>query len=170
MNVMIDLEMWDNRPTGRISQVAACVFDETGFVQAEMCVNIDVKSYPEDKFTIDPETIQWMIEKRVPFYRENEIGFGVAVVRLQSFLLGSVGKKATYWGKGAGFDQRALEHIFKVSGFEPPWNFWQWMDVRTETRHLPKASAPNAHDAMADCKFQISRLLQVWNNKPAANP
>jgi hypothetical protein len=35
---------------------------------------------------------------------------------------------------------------------------------------LLRESAPNAHDAMADCKFQISRLLQVWNNKPAANP
>lgn len=162
-HVMIDLEMWDNRPTGRISQVAACVFDDTGFIEAEMCVNIDVKTYPEDKFTMDPETIQWMFAKGIPFVREKEMAYGAAFVRLDAFLRGSAGKTATYWGKGAGFDQRALEHVFRVCGLITPWNYWQWMDVRTETRHLPKASAPNAHDALADCKFQISRLLQMWN-------
>lgn len=164
-HVMVDLEMWDDRPTGRISQVAACVFDTTGFISAEICLNIDPASWPETAFTTSVDTLRWMVAKGVPFTRPQEMPYGVAMVHLAAFLRGSVPEQVIYWGKGAGFDQRALEHAFETCGLAAPWHYWQWLDVRTETRHLPKATAPNAHDALADCKFQISRVLEVWGNE-----
>jgi hypothetical protein len=161
-HIMVDLEIWDNRPTGRISQIAAAIFDESGHVSAEMSVNIDVNGYPEHRFTVNTWTVQWMAEKGLPFKRENEIHWLDGAARIQAWIAGLSSKETLFWGKGAGFDQRALEHLFLQAKLRLPWGFWQWMDARTEMRHLPKDAQPTAHDALADCLRQVERITQVW--------
>jgi len=72
---------------------------------------------------------------------------------------------AHIWSNGPSFDIAILEHAYNEAMVEPAWEYWKLMDCRTarylcnDKRGGWQARQRIAHNAISDCKQQISELL-----------
>ena len=75
-------------------------------------------------------------------------------------------RNTVYWSQG-NFDYPILEAALKFYDLEPPWKFWQCMDLRTlEYWYRKKHRKPEgAHDALVDAKCEAEFLQEVLDQR-----
>jgi DNA polymerase III epsilon subunit-like protein len=174
MEIMIDLETLDTRPTAAILSIGAVSFDPaTGEVGGTFYARID----PEDakKYgTTSPSTLRWWDEQTEAAREEAFSGkdsLKTALQNLTAFILHDLPK--TVWANDPDFDCAILSNAYReCKGCNPPWRFWHVASMRTMVklgRELyginPKADIPlegEAHNALADAQHQAKVVSAIY--------
>jgi inhibitor of KinA sporulation pathway (predicted exonuclease) len=169
MDVMIDLETFDNVSTTAIVQIGAAVFDRTnGKIIDEFKADVDPQSCIDIGLTLGIDTIMWWLKQsdearasitstpRGPI-REVLTNFNNFITKNEPDI-----RKVTVWCH-ATFDFPIMQNVYKAAGMEAPWRYSNARDLRTIT---DLSGAPiyairrkgTYHDALDDCRHQVKQF------------
>lgn len=78
-----------------------------------------------------------------------------------------------FWSKPSHFDYTLLDKYFRMYGYKNPFVYWKARDMRSYIlglvfpEELPdlKLKSEDAHNALADVKFQINELIKITREK-----
>lgn len=173
LHLMFDIETLSNQPNAVMFAIGAAEFDiTTGEIFNTFYELIDF-SYGDNEpaFNKNASTIAWWCsqneEATKELVRATTEGKGIwnVLYDLQHFVSNS--KATKYWAKGQ-FDFPILNYHYSFfSETLKPLNYRKLRDMRTtldEAEINPK-DYPNvgaAHNALDDCKFQITCLVDAW--------
>jgi oligoribonuclease (3'-5' exoribonuclease) len=169
MDLMLDLETFDNTSTTTIVQIGAVIFDrDTEDIIDEFKVNVDPQSCVALGFTIGVDTVMWWLkqaeEARASITSSSRVEVSEALKSLKAFVekYEPDTRKVNVWCH-ATFDFPIMQNYFKATKIEAPWRYTSAKDLRT----LADVSGANIyaiprkgtyHDAIDDCKHQIKQL------------
>jgi hypothetical protein len=169
---MVDLETLGNGPTSVIVQIGCVSFDrDTGEITDEFLVNVDPQSEIDAGFQVDGGTIQWwmgqaMIGKCT--WMGNSHSSKATLQALNLFINNRKTKKSIVWSHST-FDAPILSYHYNRYGMDIPIRYGFWLDLRTLSMlgrgvaSIPKeAKPPDAHDALADCRYQVRWAVKCW--------
>lgn len=165
---MLDLETLGNMSHSAIVSVGAVRFDlKTGEIGDKFYMNVDLQSCLDAGLIINADTLMWWLNQSEAARKKiTEKGFPLNKVLLS--LSAFITKDDEVWGNSARFDLGILQDAFNVKSMPIPWDFRKERCVRTLVSFAPevKDAEPNtgvAHDALADCIFQINYCSKIFN-------
>jgi hypothetical protein len=164
---MLDLETWGTAPGCAIRSVGAVVFDPMGSgTGEEFYANVDDDSCVALKLTREESTVKWwakqsqqaqdsLLRDRRSVYevsRDLEMWFR----RVRGMFV---------WSQGANFDEVIMQAVFRATGVQSPWKFYNARDTRTAyemARFDPRTLKRDGvyHNALDDAKHQ-ARCVQM---------
>lgn len=173
IDFMIDLETLGNGPTSVIVQIGCVSFDrDTGEVIDEFKVNVDPQSELDAGFVMDGSTVKWWMQQAMAgdaTWVAASIPSLDAILSLNLFIKNRKTKKSVVWSHST-FDAPILFYHFNKLGTGSPIRYAFWLDLRTLSMlgrgvaSIPKEARPDdAHDALADCKYQVKWAVKCWN-------
>ncbi len=174
IDFMIDLETLGNGPTSAIVQIGCVAFDRyTGELHDEYLVNVHLEEEMKLGFKVDASTIEWwMLQSALgknTWVGESSLRPKDALLGLNKFVKDRGMKKSAMWSH-ATFDAPILFHHYKVMEIATPIKYSFWLDLRTlgmlgrGVASIPYEARPDdAHDALADCKYQVKWAVKCWN-------
>ena len=164
INCMIDLETYATSVDACVMTIGAIVFDKDGKeldtfyrrIDGESCLKLGLKKDPETlKFwALQPLDARFELETT-----ENRVSIQQGLADFIQFWMKNNCKFP--WSLGSNFDISILEHIFKLIGLQPPWNFWNVRCLRTlyalgnVTTKMLESENEMQHHALDDCRKQI---------------
>lgn len=166
-HVMIDIETMGNMSHSAIVSVGAVRFDlETGEIGEKFYMNVDLQSCLDAGMIINADTLMWWLNQSEAA-RKKIIEKGHSLNRVLISLSAFVTKDDEVWGNSARFDLGILSDAFNTFKMPIPWDFRKERCVRTLVSFAPevKEQEPNtgiAHDALADCVFQINYCSKIY--------
>jgi hypothetical protein len=167
-HVMIDIETMGSQSLSSIVSIGAVRFDlKTGEVGEKFYVNVDLQSCIDAGLNINSDTLMWWLNQNEEARKKiTEKGFTLPVALLS--LSSCITKEDEVWGNSARFDLGILSDAYNAVKLPIPWDFRKERCVRTLVSFAPfiKDVEPNtgvAHDALADCIFQISYCSKIYN-------
>lgn len=161
LNVMIDIETLDIKPTAVVVSVGIVTFtqDETRDI-----LYIDAKASIMDQIskgrTVDQDTVAWWKGKPTIDTLKSPCVSPSDLSELRRMIYVHTPPELEYWSRGS-LDFIVLENLLVDC---VPWKYWQLRDVRTLDHFVPKCTPTIPHNPVADCLAQIQ---QVWNVKRA---
>ncbi|MHA2069830.1 MAG: 3'-5' exonuclease [Candidatus Thorarchaeota archaeon] len=174
IDFMVDLETLDNGPTAVVVQIGAVAFErDTGEIVSEFLTNVSIGEQLEDGFTVNGSTIKWWmgqtVEGKNTWYDKRAEPAKTAFIRLNNFLNEHASKKSVVWSHST-FDAPIIFHHFNKYDIYNAVRYAFWLDLRTLSMlgrgvaSIPQDVRPDdAHDALADCKYQVKWLVKCWN-------
>jgi len=165
---MIDIETMGNMSHSAIVSIGAVRFDlKTGEIGEKFYMNVDLQSCLDAGLIINADTLMWWLNQSDAARKKiTEKGHTLnkALISLSAF----VTKDDQVWGNSARFDLGILSDALNALGMPIPWDFRKERCVRTLVSFAPevKDAEPNtgvAHDALADCIFQINYCSKIFN-------
>lgn len=166
-SVMVDIETMGNMSHSAIVSVGAVRFDlETGEIGEKFYMNVDLQSCLDAGLIINADTLMWWLNQNKAA-RNKIIEKGHPLSKALFSLSAFVTKDDQVWGNSARFDLGILSDAFNTLKIPIPWDFRKERCVRTLVSFAPeiKEKEPNtgvAHDALADCVFQISYCSKIY--------
>ena len=78
-----------------------------------------------------------------------------------------------FWSKPSHFDYTLLDKYFRIYNYKNPFSYWKARDMRSYIlglvfpEELPnlKLESDNAHNALADVKFQVNELIRITRKR-----
>lgn len=188
LDIMLDLETLDNRPTSVILSLAATPFDfESDKEYPALTQYINVDSCLNAGLTVCQNTILWWLdqseEARNKQTSADRVSLVAALQNLSQFIDNLRRHYSTIddndrlhtpqiylWGNGAAFDLAILRNAYAACGLEFPIKPWFEQDVRTITRFAPSIKKNMEfvgvqHDAEYDCRHQIKCVKETMKVK-----
>ena len=165
---MIDIETMGNMSHSAIVSIGAVRFNlETGKTGETFYMNVDLQSCLDAGLIINADTLMWWLNQSEAARKkiiEKGHPLNKALISLSAF----VTKDDQVWGNSARFDLGILSDALNTLGMPIPWDFRKERCVRTLVSFAPevKSAEPNigvAHDALADCIFQINYCSKIFN-------
>ena len=164
---MIDLETLDTKPSCTVLSVGAVKFNALTDAEPydELYFKISVDDQDRLGRTTSDSTIEWWGKQDPKVMEEafDQTG-AVTVTEFLAALNKWIVGVDTFWGQGYGFDYTILENMYRVSGRNAPWYFWQVLDSRTLIQMLRedprKQFQTNLHKADDDAYYQ-SKAIQI---------
>lgn len=160
--IMLDIETLSTRSDAQIIQIGLLTANEKWERGDRRSATVDWHIEPTGH--IDPDTVFWWA-KQDQAVRDNVFAARHPLIHALYGVFGVVriAKNDQVWANGTSFDLPILENAFRSVGVPCPWNYWQGRDLRTLKSLVPKtvlAGIKNegAHDALADCDFQMAQL------------
>lgn len=169
MDLMLDLETFDNVVTTAIVQIGAVVFDrDTGDIIDEFKADIDPQSCVDMGLTIGVDTIMWWLkqgdEARASITSTPRGHIKDVLANFNSFVAKYEPdpRKVNVWCH-ATFDFPIMQNTYKAVGIEPPWHYRSARDLRTLTDLsgvdiYAIRRTGTYHDALDDCRHQIKQF------------
>lgn len=169
MDVMLDLETFDNLATTAIVQIGAVVFDrDTGNIIEEFKADVDPQSCIEVGLTIGVDTIMWWLkqseEARASITSTPRGRIQEVLANFNSFITRHEPdpRKVNVWCH-ATFDFPIMQNAYKAIDKDPPWHYRSARDLRTltdlaGTNIYAIRRKGTYHDALSDCKHQIKQF------------
>lgn len=172
-DVMIDIETASTQNNAVILSIGMVAFNlfipSTQNDSLELL--IDKKSCDEIGLHTCQETMKWWstqsneVRKRA-FEDGPRLSIKESLIKLSEFCKKYKFKR--YWAQGINFDYIVLENAYERCGIKNQisWKFYQLRDSRTVrfmVENVPE-KPKDAHDAIADCKYQIEMVHYVYNN------
>lgn len=172
MDFMVDLETLSSDPTAVVVQIGVVAFDiQTGRIEAERLINVDPHSEILEGFTVDGGTIMWWMDQAKGgkcTWNSGNVDSKEAWIRFCAFIKAYGNKNSRMWSH-ATFDAPIVTYHLNRLGLAQPVHYNRYLDLRTIsvlTRgrfSIPKTVRPDdAHDALADCRYQIKWLVECW--------
>ena len=172
-DLMVDLETLGTGSDAVIVQIGACYFNRhTAGIGRTFQVNIDPGSCQDEGLTIDGGTVEFWMDNadKATWRRFPHYGLVEALDMFSTF----VGKSAvkTAWAS-AGFDFPILASAYRACDMRNPIRYRMVRDLRTLV-DLAKMTDPrayvrtDAHDALADCKYQVGYASICFRRLKAA--
>lgn len=169
IDLMIDIETASHLPNACIVSIGAVEFDmKTGQTGKKFYLNVDLVSCQKAGLHISAETVLWWLKQN----KESQLALEQAPVRLHTALsvLSDFIQECqpnNIWANSPSFDCVILKSAFNAVDIKCPWDFWQERCVRTLSAFRPdvRKNTPNdnAHDALADCLYQIKYCSVIYN-------
>jgi 3' exoribonuclease, RNase T-like len=176
MDIMLDLETLDNKPTSAIVAIGAVAFDLSGIRHDPFYMVINPES-AEKYGTISASTFAWWCQQS----EEARKIFGKSVEKLDlPQALGAFEKwglqvkglgPVCVWGNGADFDNVILGHAYKQTNMRQPWSFTHNRCFRTLkglfSKDLQSAlwqrygQGLTHHNALDDAKRQANMCIDM---------
>lgn len=174
-DILIDIETFGTGDDCVIVSIAALIFnldDPAGTFIDSLHIHVDTENQPGR--VCDASTVMWWMKgdmeeaRKRAFSVKNRTRLGLALKQLDDFV--KQHRPWFAWGCAPDFDMGILEHAYRQhrQGFPVP--FWRWQDVRTIEnffygKNTRKEGGDNwldgvAHDALDDCKMEISVLQE----------
>lgn len=180
MHICLDLETLGNQPTSVITQIAMVPFNmETGEISPNHFNRyITIDSGLKAGCTIDGSTIEWWMKQspeaqKAVFVEPVKISLDRAIYETVQYLQDLIsvdGLYGTYLWCHTSFDYPILKHAANRVGKEIPIHYRCLRDLRTivdlagiDVNAYIEKSSLIAHDALEDCKFQITYTVDAWN-------
>jgi hypothetical protein len=116
---------------------------------------------------VDSSTLEWWAKQSAEAQEEamgdngDRISLEDATVQLNRYLVGA----NKLWSQGNLFDFGILEHLYRMIGKPPPWQYWQIRDTRTIGDlgdYSAKTSNKSAHNALADAYSQAVGVQNIY--------
>lgn len=171
-HLMIDLETLGKTPDSVILSIGAVAFEMDGSTGPE----IELFPLVDQQLTnrkIEWDTIVWWMKQEekartsiTDAVREDSLHN--CLLTLDTFCKEHLDEKFKVWANGAAFDIAMLNHSFDQYKMPTPWSYKNQMDTRTMV-YMSKISTRKydsvgvKHSAIADCKWQISWLIDAYN-------
>lgn len=147
IDLMIDLETLDTKPSAIVLSIGACFFDlKKGEIGATFHTYLTIKDQDKKGRTFSEETLRWWMgqsdaAKRIFSEKRKPTADGVADF-INWCEANKNGKEINPWGNGATFDIAIIESLFNdFAPFENhevdgPWKAKTTMDLRTFRRFV----------------------------------
>lgn len=173
-HVMIDIETMGSQSQSAIVSIGAVRFDlKTGEIGERFYVNVDLQSCIDFGLIINSDTLMWWLNQNEEARKkitEKGVTLPVALLSLSTFIT----KDDEVWGNSARFDLGILSDACNAVKMPIPWDFRKERCVRTLVAFSPEVKAAEvntgvAHDALADCIFQISYCSKIYNKLKNGN-
>ena len=172
LDIMLDLETMDTRPTAAIVAIGACGFDRhAGCCGEQIYLPVALESSLRHGCTIVAGTILWWMEQddaaRRELSRSDRLPLPQALEQLAAWLRWqSHPDELALWGNGAGFDNVILRHAYTRVGMAPPWHWWNDRCYRTLKTEHPEMPAHGfrfgvAHHAGHDAHSQAAHAAEI---------
>jgi DNA polymerase III epsilon subunit-like protein len=167
-SVMLDLETMGSMSHSAIVSIGAVRFDiKTGEIGEKFYINVDLQSCLDAGLIINADTLMWWLNQSDAARKkisEKGIPLQKALLSLAIFM----NKDYEVWGNSARFDLGILSDAFNTFGIPIPWDFRKERCVRTLVSFAPEIKDAEvntgvAHDALADCIFQINYCSKIFN-------
>ena len=172
-HIMVDIETMGNESNSAIVSIGAVEFNmQTGETGKEFYVNVLLKSCMDIGLKLNADTVMWWLkqsdEARKSLTEGESKNLIQALHEFSSFIESCDGKKCQVWGNSARFDLGILSDAYNKIGVKIPWDFRNERCVRTLVSFLPEIKNMTkfhgvAHNAVADCHFQIKYCSETWN-------
>ncbi len=162
-DMMLDLETLGTKPGAAIVQIGACFFDRnSGAILEAFQRNVSIQSNFDIGLIAEANTLNWWLNKQDITWLTNPSSIIMALTSLAAFIKG---RKVTVWSHSA-FDIPILNIAYTNTALRIPFDFRSTCDLRTlvalsgiDYKNEQKYPKPNAHDALSDCEYQISYLV-----------
>ena len=169
-DIMVDVETTGtNISTASIIQLSAVMFNlKEGVIGSSFnnCLKM-----PEGSFW-EPSTLNWWIRDPKRRVILDEICKNAEDPKevINNFIRWNrvEGNVIHFWSKPSHFDYTLLDKYFRMYGYTNPFKYWKARDMRSYLlglvfpEPLPelKLESDNAHNALADVKFQVEELIK----------
>lgn len=182
-HLMTDLETLDTSDTAAVIQVGLVVFDDDGNLLGDLCVNINAIDSLLNGFTTNVDTCKnfWAKQpkevKQSVLYPAEQYSCREAARLIDKFLKSQFEDKFTIWSNHLLFDIPKLNLLLTKMGFKsltdrtPHYLVEDFASVKNTCKRLypdefqaakDKLSNDMAHNAVADCYYQISLLHSCY--------
>jgi hypothetical protein len=172
IDIMLDLETLATTPDSVILSFAAVKFnpfslDEEDDYTTFLNLKLDIDQQISLNRKVDDSTIEWWA-KQDPAIREfafddnNRTAIADFIIALNKFVVAA----DRIWAQGPVFDIVILENLYRQIGYPIPWPYYTIRDSRTLIKALGYEIVHNrsdAHDALADCKYQAGYIKKITN-------
>ncbi len=168
-DVMLDLETLGNGKNKCIIQIGACYFNRvTGEVGNTFKVNVDAGTHVARGAQLDASTVYWWLsqsrEAIDSVTAEPRLDIMDAMNQLNFFL----SPAKAIWSH-ATFDFVAIQETFSQLGIKPLFHYRTARDLRTivdagKVTVKKQIRVGTHHDALDDCKFQVTYCVLALNN------
>lgn len=170
-HLMLDLETMSTDSTAAIISIGAVEFDIiTGRTGKSFYANIDLQSCLDLGLTVEASTIMWWLkqsdEARQSLSNISPNTISEVLIDFQKF----IGDNTYYiWAKSPSFDCVILKNAFQKVSLKTPWAYLLERDVRTILFLNPELAktvqkSSIAHNALADCFYQIEQCHVIWKS------
>jgi hypothetical protein len=165
---MIDIETLGTAHSSIFLSVAAVPFDlKTRAYKGKefFYKTVELNSAMKAGLTIDPSTLQWWLNQKPEVMKLMFKDAQPLEEVLKDLSAYFKAKGLIYpWGNSASFDLGILTNAYQKIGLPVPWKFYNERCYRTVVslfaQNVPK-KPENAHDPVADCHYQLNRLLAL---------
>lgn len=169
-DIMVDVETTGtNISTAGIIQLSAVMFNlEKGIIGPEF----DSCLLMPEGFYWEPKTLCWWVNDKK---RKTILDDIMKKALLPEKVINNFvrwnrvnGPAKHFWSKPSHFDYTLLDKYFRIYGYQNPFKYWKARDMRSYLlgiyfpEPLPelKLMSDEAHNALADVKFQVSELIK----------
>lgn len=161
-HIMVDIETLDTAVTARILSIGACTIHNTpdGPSRHEFYREL----YPHQAGrTESQDTLDWW--SRQANKPNGTLDLPSALIQFSQWIA-SLRATPIIWCKGLDFDVAILNHAFRQCAIQIPWKYNHVRDCRTlewmfEEKIDKTIKNDNAHNALADAKYQSDVLLSL---------
>jgi hypothetical protein len=164
---MLDIETLATTPDAVVLSFAAVKFNEYNSQETfidELNLALDVDEQLNLGRSVNQETLNWWAtqpkEIQEAAFGEQRVSLREFTKLLNKFLVGS----DRIWAQGPVFDIAIMENLYRQLALPIPWQYYNIRDSRTIIKALGsdiRHSRTNAHDALADCKFQAGYIKKI---------
>lgn len=163
-DIMVDLETLGTGPGCAILSIGAVAFDLTNGLGHEFHTLVSTRSCREFGLREEGDTLDWWARQTpeaqavIDLAAKSEISLPSALNALAAFLRSHGGApRVRLWGNGADFDNAILADLYRRTGQQAPWNFWNSRCFRT-LKALAPGQEPDRggihHNALDDARHQ----------------
>lgn len=140
VNVVLDIETLDNRPTAAIIAIGAAGLNAEGAIVATFYTSVNAISCQQAGLTLGADTVLWWMqqseEARGEFTQAQQKLAPTIRDALQQFSTwcaeqGVAKHKLLVWGNGSDFDNVVMKNAYDMVCMEAPWMFWNNRCFRT---------------------------------------
>lgn len=170
MDLMIDIETLDVKPTGVIVSVGICAFDMEG-IHAKQYFILDGEEQVTKGRTISFDTIEWWFRQNEAVHKAafNLTTRGSVKEFLEGFAyfctLHNVNK---VWAQGTDFDLSMIADLHRDYDYELPYQFFLARDSRTMIDYMSSdrpTRGGDHHNAMDDAVYQAECVILALKEK-----
>ena len=165
---MLDIETLATTPDAVILSFAAVKFNEfdprPNYYEI-LNLALDVDEQIELGRKVDQEAVDWWAKQpqevqEFAFNPNQRTSIADFIVKLNKFIVAT----DRIWAQGPVFDIAILENLYRQIGMPIPWQYYNIRDSRTIIKALGSDIVnvrENAHDALADCKYQAAYIKKI---------
>lgn len=164
-DVMVDLETLGTGPGCAIVSIGAVAFDaRSGHIGASFHVLVSPASCRELGLREETGTIEWWAKQSeaaravLAEAERDGVSMNAALEQFAAFLRSHGGRPSVrVWGNGADFDNAILADLYRRTGREAPWAFWNSRCFRTLKSIAPGYEPDRKgvhHNAVDDARHQ----------------
>lgn len=158
-DIMVDIEALGEV----ITQIGACQFNiDNGKIGKGVCINLSVNQQVNKGMKIDYGPVEFWLKQAadhgIPSWMSDR---QTVHSTLNDLNVLCEGKRV--WGHN--YDRVQLYNIYKVFNMTSTWKWYKWNDYGCLCRWSPVKAItdlPKTHNALDDCKSQISKAIQYW--------
>jgi hypothetical protein len=177
-HMMLDIETLSTRSTAPILQIGFAFADAGGILTSGK-ITIPVKEIDFLLYPITGETLTWWLAQKkeaidsvfFPSHDGGDIDTLENALRKLTYFIDST--RAAYpdltvWANHPQFDIAILANAYETEGVDKPiYPLYQVLDyatMRKMSQVLPATTNLLPHDAECDCVYQLSHLMDIFDN------